>query len=166
VTLAAPFAKRGQRTDDYLEVMRRLWTLDDPTFKGQHYELGNVAFYPRPVQRPHPPLWIGGNGDPALRRTIRVDGTWHFAYLDAGSVVARVATLRQFANEAQKDPASFAVTGERLDLLDMDPKMAREEITNLKKAGVSHLVVGLTFDLAHTHHRMEIFSREVMGAFR
>jgi probable F420-dependent oxidoreductase len=164
-TLAAPFDERGPRTDDYLEVMRRLWTLDDPTFTGRHYGLGNVAFYPQPVQKPHPPIWIGGNAEPALRRTVRIDGTWHFAYLDTASVVARVGTLRRLADEAHKNPDSFAVTGERLDLLEMEPKHARAEIRNLERAGVSHLVVGLTFDLAHTYSRMQVFSREVIGAF-
>jgi probable F420-dependent oxidoreductase len=165
-TLAAPFGNRGARTDDYLEVMRRLWTLEDPTFRGEYYELGNVAFYPQPIQKPHPPIWIGGNEEPALRRTVRVQGTWHFAYLDTPSVAARVETLRRLADEALKDPDSFAVTGERLDLLEMAPKDARTEIRNLERAGVSHLVVGLTFDLSHTYRRMEIFSREVIRAFR
>jgi alkanesulfonate monooxygenase SsuD/methylene tetrahydromethanopterin reductase-like flavin-dependent oxidoreductase (luciferase family) len=66
--------------------MRRLWTLDDPSFDGAHYAIGDVAFYPQPIQHPHPPLWFGGNEEPALRRTVRFDGDWHFAYLDTDTV--------------------------------------------------------------------------------
>jgi probable F420-dependent oxidoreductase len=163
-TLAASFEQRGPRTDDYLEVMRRLWTLDDPSFAGQYYEIGNVAFYPRPIQVPHPPLWIGGNEEPALRRTVRFDGAWHFAYLDSRSIAERVDRLHRLADEAGKDPASFAVTGERLDLLGMDPKIARAEIQVLSKVGVSHLVVGLPLNLDDAPRQLEAFSREVVRA--
>jgi probable F420-dependent oxidoreductase len=165
-TLAAPFGQRGSRTDDYLYAMRNLWTLDDPTFAGRHYQIGNVAFYPRPIQEPHIPIWIGGNEEPALRRTIRFDGSWHFAYLDSKSITTRVDLLHRLADEAGKDPDSFPITGERLDLLSMDSKSARSEIRDLSGAGVSHLVVGLPLDLDEAYRRMRIFSHEVMRAAR
>jgi len=164
--LGASFEHRGPRTDDYLEVMRRLWTLDDPSFVGRYYEIGDVAFYPKPIQDPHPPLWFGGNEEPALRRTVRFDGAWHFAYLDADTVRVRARRLGELAVDAGKDPSSFAVTSERLDLLAMPPAEARREIAALEAAGVSHLVVGLPLDLTESLGQMEVFAHEVIRAWR
>src|SRR5262249_12351132 len=69
--LGAPFKERGAVTDEYLAAFQELWTKDAPAFRGKHVSFSGVLFYPKPVQKPHPPIWIGGACAPALRRTSR-----------------------------------------------------------------------------------------------
>src|SRR5262249_47616818 len=58
--LGAPFKERGAVTDEYLAAFQELWTKDAPAFTGKHVSFSDVLFYPKPVQKPHPPIWIGG----------------------------------------------------------------------------------------------------------
>ena len=69
-----PFHERGRITDEYLAAMVELWTSEDPTFHGHYVAFDRVAFEPKPVQRPHPPIWVGGNSPAAMRRAARYDG--------------------------------------------------------------------------------------------
>ena len=72
------FEKRGAVTDEYLRVFRELWTNDQPSFEGEYCRFSNISFFPKPVQKPHPPIWIGGESNLALRRTALLGNGWHF----------------------------------------------------------------------------------------
>jgi len=74
--LNVPFAKRGQRTDEYLQVMRSLWTEETSSFAGELYQLSPCRLYPKPVQSPHPPIHVGGESDAAMRRAARFGQGW------------------------------------------------------------------------------------------
>ncbi len=77
--LGVPFKERGRRTDEYLAAMIELWTSDEPEFEGEFVSFRNVAFAPRPVQKPHLPVWIGGDADGPLKRAARhASGWWPF----------------------------------------------------------------------------------------
>jgi probable F420-dependent oxidoreductase len=165
-TLNASFEQRGARTDEYLEIVRRLWTLDDATYGGRYYSIGEVNLRPKPVQKPHPPFWFGGNEEPALRRTVRFDGTWHFGFIGSDQIRPRVARLRQLAESAGKDPASFPITGLRIDLMGRTPEDARNEVRALDDVGVSHVVAGMPLQLPAFYRTMEVFAQEVMRASR
>jgi probable F420-dependent oxidoreductase len=71
-----PFRERGARTDEYLRAMKELWTNDRPSFKGRYVEFDDIVFEPKPVQKPHPPLLIGGNSDAAMRRAAALGDGW------------------------------------------------------------------------------------------
>ena len=73
---APPFEERGRVTDEYLQAFKTLWTEDDPRFEGEHVRFANITFLPKPVQRPHPPIWVGGESPAALRRTARYGDVW------------------------------------------------------------------------------------------
>lgn len=75
--LGAPFSQRGARTDEYLEVMRSCWIDEVSSYKGHYYDLGPCYFNPKPVQKPHPPIHIGGESDAALRRLARFGRGWY-----------------------------------------------------------------------------------------
>ena len=68
--------QRGSRTNECLEVVRRLWTQDRVSFKGRYFQLEDVALNPPPVQRPHPPIWVAGRRDAAMRRAARYGDGW------------------------------------------------------------------------------------------
>jgi probable F420-dependent oxidoreductase len=77
--LGVPFHERGRMADEYLEAMIELWTSESPRFAGKYVSFDAIAFAPRPVQRPHPPIWIGGDADAALKRAARfASGWWPF----------------------------------------------------------------------------------------
>lgn len=164
--LDVPFEHRGARMDEYLEVMRRLWTLEDPSYEGKYYRLGNVGFTPRPVQQPHPPVWIGGNTEPALRRAARLGDAWHAAGLEAEAIAECAARLRRYAEAAGREPSAIAVTG-RIGLR-LRPGEENEELARIRRfqeAGVSHLVLEVgTRDLDLAYSRMERFARDLLPA--
>ena len=74
--LGVPFHERGRMADEYLEAIIELWTAESPRYSGKYVSFDDVAFAPKPVQHPHPPIWIGGDADPALRRAARFASGW------------------------------------------------------------------------------------------
>lgn len=74
--IGVPFEQRGRRADEYLEAMKVLWNEEKPSYQGKFVSFTDVAFGPKPIQRPHPPIWIGGDSDAALRRTARYANGW------------------------------------------------------------------------------------------
>jgi probable F420-dependent oxidoreductase len=75
--LNLPFEDRGARADEYLQVMRSLWTDEVSSFKGEHYDMPECRMYPKPVQTPHPPIHVGGESNAALRRAARHGDGWY-----------------------------------------------------------------------------------------
>jgi probable F420-dependent oxidoreductase len=77
--LGVPFHERGRMADEYLEAMIELWTKDDPVYEGRYVSFRDVAFAPKPAQKPHLPIWVGGDADAALKRAARfASGWWPF----------------------------------------------------------------------------------------
>jgi probable F420-dependent oxidoreductase len=74
--IGVPFERRGARADEHIEAMRELWTSDIPSYHGDFVEFSGIAFEPKPVQKPHPPVLIGGNSKPAMRRAARYGDGW------------------------------------------------------------------------------------------
>jgi probable F420-dependent oxidoreductase len=102
--LGVPYTKRGAITDDYLAALKVLWTDDVASYEGPFVTFRDVKLSPKPVQKPHPPIWVGGNSQAALRRTVRFADAWHpirprMAWLQADAL----PTLRQMA-EAEGKP--------------------------------------------------------------
>jgi probable F420-dependent oxidoreductase len=75
--LGVPFAERGAITDEYLQAMRELWTSREPSFAGKYTRFSGLTFEPKPLQKPHPPIWVGGHSRAALRRTAQFGAAWH-----------------------------------------------------------------------------------------
>jgi probable F420-dependent oxidoreductase len=111
-----PFAERGAVTDEYLLACRELWTRDNPHFSGRYVAFSDILFEPKPVQKPHPPIWVGGESGPALRRTAWLGDGWYPIgtnpqhRLDTMKrFVAAAERLRRLAREAGRDPAQIAL---------------------------------------------------------
>lgn len=75
--LGAPFNRRGAMTDEYLDAIKTLWTEDVASFEGEFVSFKDVNTAPRPVQQPHPPIWVGGPSAAAMRRAVRHGSAWH-----------------------------------------------------------------------------------------
>ena len=96
--LGASLADRGARTDEYLAAMRVLWDQPTPSFAGRFVSFADVIERPRPVQRPHPPIVIGGHSPAAYRRAIQAGNGWHGWDLDLEQTAQALAGLRETAN--------------------------------------------------------------------
>jgi probable F420-dependent oxidoreductase len=115
--LGVPFAKRGSVTDEYIDVLKVLWTAEKPEFHGDFVDFANIIFEPKPVQKPHPPVWIGGNSMAALRRAARVGDGWFPAGSQGGKGpwLNTVEDLPAFLYEARRVPG-FADRESRFEI--------------------------------------------------
>lgn len=108
--LGVPFAERGARTDEALEVWRALFTQDVAEYAGRWTSFRHVKFEPKPLQRPSPPIWVGGNSPAAIRRAIRHGDAWHPLAMRFDRMEVGVADLRSGLAAAGRDPASCRLT--------------------------------------------------------
>ena len=92
--LGASFADRGERTSEYIEAVRALWTQPKPSFAGRFVAFSAIDAQPRPVQKPHPPIVVSGMSPPALRRAVRQGNGWYGFALDPDTTERCVAGLR------------------------------------------------------------------------
>ena len=89
--------KRGRRTNECLEVLRRLWTESNVSYQGQHFQLEHVTINPPPMQNPHPPVWVAGRSDAAMLRAAKYGDGWmpyfysHTQYRDSVEKIVRFA---------------------------------------------------------------------------
>lgn len=89
-----PFAARGRVTDEYIEIVKRICQGGEVTFQGDHYQLDAVVSNPGSIQRPHPPILIGGTSDAALRRTARLGDGWLSTGLRPEHIKQRLEVLQ------------------------------------------------------------------------
>lgn len=103
-----PTSERMDRLEEGIQVLRLLFTEDAATFEGRHHRLEGATYRPRPVQQPHPPIWVGGEG---RRRTLPVVGryadAWHGWAADAAELSAMNAIIDRAAEEAGRAPSSI-----------------------------------------------------------
>jgi probable F420-dependent oxidoreductase len=74
--LGVPFSERGRMADEYIAAIIELWTSDSPEFDGKYVSFKDVTFEPKPIQKPHVPIWIGGDAEPALKRAAKYASGW------------------------------------------------------------------------------------------
>jgi probable F420-dependent oxidoreductase len=103
--LGVPFDRRGQRTDEYLDAMLAIWTQERPAFAGRLFAFDGVQAHPRPAQRPHPPIVVGGWTPPALRRAATRGNGWYGWGMDHDEATYTLARLRTALRATDRDPA-------------------------------------------------------------
>jgi probable F420-dependent oxidoreductase len=102
--LGEPFHERGARTNEYLRLWQACWTPGKVSFSGKFFSFADMQVNPKPVQQPHPPLWIGGTSDAALRRAARFASVWQPTPIPRDQLVERRAALRQACEAAGRAP--------------------------------------------------------------
>jgi probable F420-dependent oxidoreductase len=108
--LNVPWAQRGRRTDEYLEVLRTLWVDNRSAFQGETYDLPACEMFPKPVQQPHPPIHVGGETPAALRRAARAGQGWHTFNRSPGELATGLAELAPHLEEAGRPRADLRIT--------------------------------------------------------
>jgi probable F420-dependent oxidoreductase len=109
-TLGVGFARRGRAADEALRVFKALWTEREPRVEGEFYRVADVGFEPKPLQKPHPPIWVGGNTPAALRRVVALGDGWHAMSKTPAELRDALTELRRLADEAGRAWQSIELT--------------------------------------------------------
>jgi probable F420-dependent oxidoreductase len=111
-----PFAERGAVTDEYMDAMRTIWTQDKPVFHGKYVHIDGLLIVPKPIQKPHPPIWVGGESGPSMRRAARIGDAWYpigsnnAHLLDTlPRLTDGIARIRKLTKAAGRDPNAMDI---------------------------------------------------------
>jgi probable F420-dependent oxidoreductase len=154
----ADMQARGRRADEFIDVLRALWTDDVVQHSGEFYEIPPMRMEPKPVQRPHPPILLGGSALPSLRRAGRLaDGWISRSRADLTTIGDSIATIRAAAQEVGRDPGALrficrgsvkvrpAGSSERAPLAGTLDEI-RADVDDLATKGFTELFIDLNFD--------------------
>ena len=183
--VGAPWERRGARLTEYVACLRALWADDPVEFSGEFSDVPPARMLPKPVQRPAPPILLGGGADPALRRAGRIaDGWISGSRQNLNEVADAITTIRAAAEEAGRDPAALQMVvrgvlqlgddvhddGERRQLTGTAEQI-RDDLGRLHEAGVTEVFLDLNFSPrvgspdvdpmgaeAHAHEVLETFA--------
>src|SRR5262249_33556175 len=109
--LGIPFQERAARTREYVTVMKEVWSNETPRFSGNFVQIEqDLHFAPKPLQRPHPPIWVGGETTPALKRVVEFGDGWHIGLSGLEAIKPKVAQLRGLMAAAGRDFSQLAIT--------------------------------------------------------
>ena len=156
----APFTNRGEVSNEYLRLLKELWSNPTPTFEGDTFRVSEVTVSPMPVQRPHPPVWIGGRTRRGIRRAVEFGDYWHTGQTGPKELVKNAAYMRQYSESVGRESPpriSFRATLDFSNTANRDqrPPMqgATEDIIadlqQCAEAGADHAVLeiaGETYD--------------------
>jgi probable F420-dependent oxidoreductase len=108
--MGAPFEGRGKRFDDYLAAMKKVWSGEVVEHQSEHLDWHDFKSYPLPVQRPHPPIIIGGHSPAALRRAVAMGDGWFGFTEGLDDLTKTLGQLKAVAEAAGRDPISIEIT--------------------------------------------------------
>ena len=110
------FAERRAVTNECLRLFQELRTQEQPQFQGKYVQVSGVGFQPKPLQKPHPPIWIGGDSEPALRRAATLGDGWMTIglrpqpLLGPGAIEGKIARLRALTRQAGRSEAEVTIS--------------------------------------------------------
>ena len=124
-----PLQRRVRRFVEGIEVMKALWTQPRVHYSGEYWQLEGISQEPKPVQKPHPPLWFGAREPAALRRAVRLGDGW----MGAGSSStadfrSQAETIRGLLGDAKRDPATFTISKRVYIAVDANKSRAEERL--------------------------------------
>ncbi len=138
--LGVPPERRAQRTCEYLEAMKALWTQDAPSYSGEFCQFPPLISHPKPVQQPHPPIIFGGNTEPALRRVVQNGDGWFGFNIMPDETAQMVQRIGQLATEAGKRVDDMFLS---VGASDQFQPMTLDALKRYRDAGVRQVVVRL-----------------------
>jgi probable F420-dependent oxidoreductase len=142
--LGVPFARRGRHADEILRAFKELWTADNPQLEGEFFRFRDIGFAPKPLQKPHPPIWIGGASPAAYRRVVALGDGWHASPRSVDQFRDGLAGLRAAADAARRPWESIALSlrfGLSDELLAKGPQAVIDQLGEYKALGASHVLL-------------------------
>ena len=155
--LGASFERRGARCTSYIEVLKRLWCDTVSEYEDEFYSLPACRFYPKPVQKPHPPIIVGGNSDAALRRAAELGQGWYALGLSPEQLAPRIEQLEALLARRNRPRDTVAVFASPYP-----HEYDREMIRQYKELGVDELVF---LDFAPTVDELESLLNNLAGEY-
>ena len=163
------FDERGAVASEYIEVFKELWTKDKPAYEGKYCNFSDISFLPQPIQKPHPPIWVGGESVAALKRAALLGDCWfpigsnpRHPLGSLNQLRARINRLYSVCETVKRDPSSIKLAysvswylnssvqvsrdGDRILMTGTDEEIA-QDIDCLENIGVSYIQLNL---LGHT----------------
>jgi probable F420-dependent oxidoreductase len=185
--LSVPFEKRGARTNEYIEAIKELWVNDDPKYEGDFCSFSNIKFYPKPQQEPHPPIFIAGASDYAIKRAVKYGDGWQPTWVSPEDVEEGKTKLEKIAKETGRDLSNFIYSvRNRLHIVDSNYDMTKEDnsgsgdppfllrgtvdqiveyVKQYQQLGVSHIIFDpVSDDLDGIFNTLEVVSKEIIGS--
>ena len=179
--LGARFKERGKVSDEQLTLLKQLWTDEHITFHGNYYRVEDIAFSPKPYQKPRVPIWVGGEGKAAQRRAGQYGDAWfpYFVRITPKELAARFENVRAEAKKAGRNPdeITFACclpieltpgdAPQEEDYLKGNIGQVTKAIQKFINVGVTH--IGLQFMIPHYPERqeqVERFAEEALPALK
>jgi probable F420-dependent oxidoreductase len=172
--MGSPYGERGAITDEAIAIMKELWMKEEPSFSGKYHRFSGMPFSPKPLQKPHIPILIGGNSRAAIRRAVRLGNGWHPFAISPEAVGEGINYLREHALRAGREVAEIPVSVSlplgsptpRGNALGTDPQAMVEQIEAFATIGVQTLVItGNTGNLAEFSPALDRLAREVLPVF-
>lgn len=182
--LGVPYEKRGEMTDEYIQVLKTLWSQERPKFIGMYNKFEDINFLPKPIQKPCPPIWIGGNSRKAIERAVNLGHGWHPVGLTPEEIKEYAIYLNELLAGKGKSPSDFVISlrknlqikrasekeiknSDKRETLRGTPEKIIEGIEKYKNSGASHLIFHvLSGNLEGVTETMEFFSREIRPAIK
>lgn len=179
-----PFEKRGDVTDDYIKAFKAMWGESNPTYHGEYCDISGIQFLPKPVQTPHPPIWVGGESPRAIRRAATFGDAWYpfgsnpaFPLDTPKRLRTSIERLRVQMDKQNRDPATTDVAyrpahynytskGHSAPFVGNAEQIV-EDIAEFNALGVNHLVIGFNENSVEEQlFDLEQFATEVMPKAR
>ena len=143
-TLGAPFHRRGRQADEILRAFKELWTSEKPVMNGEFVRFGDFGFAPKPVQKPHPPIWVGGDSPGAFRRVVTLGDGWHATNKSHAQMGEALGRLRQAAETGRRrfETIEISLRHElRDDLIAQGAQAVVDDLAGYKALGVKHILL-------------------------
>jgi probable F420-dependent oxidoreductase len=147
--LGAPFHRRGRQADEVLRAFKALWTEDNPAFTGEFFRFRDLGFAPKPVQKPHPPIWVGGDSPGAFRRVVEFGDGWHATSKTPAQLAEALPRLRAAADAGRRPFDSIDLSlrlGLGDDVLGKGAQAVIDLLGEYRRLGLRHIVLDFRRD--------------------
>lgn len=146
--LGIPYDKRGEMANEFLDILKTLWTQENPSFNGKYFNFSDIKFLPKPLQQPHPPIWVGGGSDKAIERAIQDGDGWHPVGLTPDELDKKLKSIK---DRCVKE--NFTISLRRNLEINNEKRISQDDtlrgsidkiiygIKEYQKLGVSHLIL-------------------------
>ena len=177
---AHDFHSRGIVTNEYIESMIELWTQSLPSYRGEYIQFQNILFTPKPIQKPHPPIWIGGESEAAIKRAARIGNGWFplsqnptFPLKTNEQLNLSLGRLKKELDLRNKNIDGFDVVFQpgwanlseyNIDMINDNSSHITENILELEGLGITHVLFYFPkIEVAELHDVLENFADKVLN---
>ena len=180
-----PFNRRGKVTDEYISIFKELWSEEEPSYDGEFYSFKRLQFSPKPIQKPGPPIWVGGQSRAAIRRVVKMADAWHpvganpASPLEPSEMAVEIDYMDSYCEKIGRNRSEISIVlkapvydkensfGGNRRRFSGNPEQIVADIKEYENLGVSHIVLDTrSADLNKSLEKMDWLSEEVMSSFR